>query len=214
MFFVYLEFLIYYIIYRVTNLINNKYYIGMHRTNDLKNGYMGSGKLIRAAIKKYGIENFKKEVLHHFDNEEEMKNKEKELVVLEEQSYNLCPGGKGGFGYINKNDLNFTYEKNKRITKGWQVTKEQLQTNGRNSYKKQKDKYGENFLIERCSKYLHLVNTEEAIKKRKETYKKIGFQQGEKNSQFGTFWITDGKTNKKWKDSLGNLPDGFYKGKI
>ena len=63
---------------------------------------MGSGKLIRRAIKKYGVENFTKEILCMCVTEEEMNRKEKELVVLSEKSYNLCPGGKGGFGYINK----------------------------------------------------------------------------------------------------------------
>ena len=69
---------------------------------------MGSGKLIRRAIAKYGVENFEKVILHIFDNEEEMNAKEKELVFLGESSYNLCDGGKGGFGYINANKLGGT----------------------------------------------------------------------------------------------------------
>ena len=92
----------FYTIYKITNNINNKFYIGMHQTKKLDDGYMGSGKLIKTAIKKYGIENFTKEILHIFDNEEDMKNKEKQLVVLSEMSYNLCEGGKGGFGYLNR----------------------------------------------------------------------------------------------------------------
>jgi len=63
---------------------------------------MGSGKRLKIAIKKYGIENFTKEILYIFDNEVDMRNKEKELVVISEMSYNLCDGGKGGFGYINR----------------------------------------------------------------------------------------------------------------
>lgn len=66
---------------------------------------MGSGKLILLAIKKYGIDNFTKEILYVFNTEDEMNSKEKELVVISEQSYNLCEGGTGGFGYINKNKL-------------------------------------------------------------------------------------------------------------
>lgn len=92
----------FYMIYRITNLINNKTYIGKHQTKNLDDGYMGSGKLLRRAIKKYGVENFKKEILHVVDTEAEMNAKEKELVVLGEMSYNLCSGGQGGFGYINQ----------------------------------------------------------------------------------------------------------------
>ena len=75
---------------------------------------MGSGKLLKRAIKKYGIENFSKEILHVFDTEEEMNAKEKELVVINEQSYNLCEGGKGGFSYINQNGLGNKREAGKK----------------------------------------------------------------------------------------------------
>lgn len=37
---------------------------------------------------------------------------------------------------------------------------------------------------------------------------------GEHNSQFGTFWITNGITNKKWKADKGELPEGYYKGRV
>ena len=92
----------FYTVYKITNKINNKYYIGMHQTENLNDGYMGSGKRLKLAIEKYGVKNFTKEILHIFDNETEMKNKEKELVVINEMSYNLCDGGKGGFGYLNR----------------------------------------------------------------------------------------------------------------
>lgn len=92
----------FYTVYKITNTINGKYYIGMHQTKVLNDGYMGSGKRLKLAIKKYGIENFTKEILHIFDNENDMRNKEKELVVISEESYNLCDGGKGGFGYLNR----------------------------------------------------------------------------------------------------------------
>lgn len=96
----------FYCVYKITNKINNKFYIGMHQTCDLNDGYMGSGKRLHAAYKKYGVENFEKEILHVYDNEKDMKDKEKELVVISEMSYNLCDGGKGGFGYINRAKLN------------------------------------------------------------------------------------------------------------
>ena len=57
----------YYYVYQITNLRNDKIYVGKHKSikHPSENGYYGSGKQITAAIKKYGIENFKKEVLHY-----------------------------------------------------------------------------------------------------------------------------------------------------
>ncbi len=86
-----------YIIYKTTNLINNKIYIGQHITNNLDDGYLGSGKNLHKAIKKYGKENFKKEILHIFDNFDDMDSKEIELVTEEfvkrSDTYNQIIGG-------------------------------------------------------------------------------------------------------------------------
>lgn len=99
----------FYTVYKITNNINGKFYIGMHQTKNLDDGYMGSGKRLKLAITKYGEENFTKEILFIFDNENDMRLKEKELVVIDEEiSYNLCDGGKGGFGYLNRTGLNIT----------------------------------------------------------------------------------------------------------
>ena len=90
-----------YLIYRITNNINKKYYIGQHKTEDPFDDYMGSGIMIQQAETKYGLSNFSKEILFDFDNFDEMNNKEKELVQLsncwpqDQMSYNLCEGGHG-----------------------------------------------------------------------------------------------------------------------
>ncbi len=95
----------YYTVYKTTNLVNGKFYIGMHKTKDLNDGYRGSGKYLKYAVDKYGEDNFVTETLHVFDNEYQMKLAEKILVVPDtEISYNLCEGGKGGFSWLNKQD--------------------------------------------------------------------------------------------------------------
>ncbi len=90
----------FYTVYKITNRVNQKTYIGMHKTSIINDDYMGSGELIKNAIKKYGIDNFIKDVLFIYDNKEDMKNKEIELVNDEYlnsgMTYNLCYGGHGG----------------------------------------------------------------------------------------------------------------------
>jgi hypothetical protein len=90
----------FYTIYQITNIVNGKIYIGMHQTKNLDDGYMGSGIMLRNAYKKYGIENFNKEILFTFNSRKEMIQKEKELVTEEFcnslDTYNMCIGGHGG----------------------------------------------------------------------------------------------------------------------
>ena len=96
----------FYIIYKITNKINKKIYIGKHKTNNIKDNYFGSGIALKSAIKKYGIFNFTKEILFIFDNEIDMNNKEKEIVnekfVKSKNNYNLRNGGNGE-GPLTKN---------------------------------------------------------------------------------------------------------------
>lgn len=90
----------YYTIYKVTNKLNGKFYIGKHQTKKLNDHYYGSGKKLLAAIKKYGKENFSKEILFVFETEQEMNDKEKELITEEfvrrPDTYNVGVGGEGG----------------------------------------------------------------------------------------------------------------------
>lgn len=94
------------IVYKITNLSNNKIYIGVHKTNNVDDGYVGSGKVILKAIEKYGIENFNKEILYDFNTYQEALDKEKEIVddefLQRKDTYNLRRGGSGGFDYINQ----------------------------------------------------------------------------------------------------------------
>ena len=92
----------YYYTYQITNLLDKKIYIGTHKTKNLDDGYMGSGKILNRAIDKYGIENFKKDILEYFDTAEEIVDEE---FLLREDVYNIRRGGFGGFDYINKSGI-------------------------------------------------------------------------------------------------------------
>lgn len=90
----------YYFVYETINLINGKKYIGYHKTQDLNDGYLGSGKILTQAIKKYGVESFKRKIIKFFNNPAEALEYEKKLVTEEiiksNQYYNIMPGGQGG----------------------------------------------------------------------------------------------------------------------
>lgn len=88
-----------YLIYKITNNLNGKIYIGKHITDNLDDGYMGSGTAIRRAVKKYGIENFTKEILFDVYGEDMMNFLEEAIVdeafVARKDTYNMTLGGRG-----------------------------------------------------------------------------------------------------------------------
>lgn len=87
----------YHYLYKITNILNDRYYIGVHNTDDLDDGYLGSGIAILNAIKKYGKENFKKEILKFFDTADEAFEYESKIVnedlIKDPMSYNMQLGG-------------------------------------------------------------------------------------------------------------------------
>lgn len=87
------------IIYKTTNLINGKIYIGKDSKNDP--AYLGSGLVLEKAIRKYGLENFKKEILESCSNDDELNEKERYWIKFYNSTnrkigYNLTEGGTGG----------------------------------------------------------------------------------------------------------------------
>ena len=88
-----------YTVYKIVNLTNEKYYIGVHKTSDPNDSYYGSGVAIKKAIKKYGKENFKKNILFITEHKHEAYEMEKQLTVDYKNplSYNMKIGGTGGF---------------------------------------------------------------------------------------------------------------------
>lgn len=91
------------IIYKITNLINKKIYVGQTHLNSeqfFNSNYYGSGQIIKKSIKKYGIRNFKKVVLEKCKTQNELNEKEKKWIKmfnsLVPNGYNIAEGGNGG----------------------------------------------------------------------------------------------------------------------
>ena len=210
----------YYIVYKVTNLINGKIYIGSHKTKKADDKYMGSGKILISAQKKYGIENFKKEILFIFDNPGEMYAKEAEIVnedfLIDTNTYNLKLGGLGGWEYMNSlpKEKRYGFHKNLDLAKtagalGDKICREKNIGRYSNESKvKAKQKLRERYPN---GTFYGKSHTEET--KRKMSDANSEKSKGERNSQFGTMWITDGTQNKKIHKTA-DIPENWYKGRV
>lgn len=88
----------YHIVYLTTNLINQKIYVGVHSTYNLNDGYLGSGKLISKAIKKYNKENFQRQILYYCLESDDAYEIESQIVTKEfiklKNVYNITPGSR------------------------------------------------------------------------------------------------------------------------
>ena len=178
----------FYTVYKTTNLINGKIYVGLHITDDLNDDYLGSGKLIKLAIKKYGRDNFKREYIKVCETPEEMYNLEAEIVnedfVKQPDTYNMKTGGTGSWYHVNSDK-----EEHKKSTSKGGKTVSNRDTNLFKDAEWQKNCNSMSIpaiVKDLCKR----ANSPSAIEKKKETWKKTGRGKAEKNSQFGTCWIT------------------------
>ena len=89
----------YHFVYQTTNVLTGRRYVGKHSTDDINDGYLGSGNALLAAIHKYGSENFSREILSFHSTEEEAYRAEAKIVTQEfvdnRGTYNLLVGGNG-----------------------------------------------------------------------------------------------------------------------
>lgn len=214
----------YFTVYKITNTVNGKIYIGVHKTSDLNDGYMGSGKVIRAAVKKYGIENFNREYLKVFDNPEDMFNMESDLVnedfIARGDTYNLKMGGQGGFDFINQNKLSpLSFELR---SKGGQNAKKS------NAIRKLIDDEYANYIyglsLIKCQKmtlackqmYPNGVfyNKNHSAETKAKMSEKAKLRVGEKNSSYGSMWIMNSETHESKKiKNTDEIPVGWIKGR-
>lgn len=211
---------IYYTVYQITNKLNGKIYVGCHKTRDLDDGYMGSGKRIIRAIKRYGEENFSKEILYLLESTKAMYVAEKSIVnaafLKRKDVYNLTEGGHGSWAAMN-NRVKARKAKNKKAAIAMNKT---MWSDPKFAARKKKE----------ASERFRKLHAEGKIKPydwtgkkhKKATKKKIGkanakHQKGKGNSQYGKVWIyseVEKKSIRIDKDEiLSWLKKGWIKGR-
>jgi hypothetical protein len=201
-------------IYKTTCLVTGRYYIGMHSTNNLNDGYMGSGKRLRRSLRKHGKTNHVKEILNFVDTRELLIEAEIKAITPEmiddPNCMNLMGGGKGG--YISEEQQRYrsvcaSKARLKKLKNDSEYAKKVTDV----ASKVMKDNH-ENGKIkyDTFSGKQHSNETRNQISNTKR-----GTGTGETNSQYGTCWITKNCVNKKIKkDKLAEyLNDGWEKGR-
>jgi len=202
----------YYIIYEVKNKVNGKSYIGKHQTDNIYDDYLGSGKILNKAIKKYGKNCFEKIILFVFDNKIDMDNKEAELVndefVKSKETYNLKLGGIGGFDHLNNSSPEHIERCKKAGKKSWNYSLLKWLKSDNPEIKKQRSEIASN-----AFRGKHHTETS----KQKMSKAKKGKYNGENNSNYGKCWIYSLKEKRsisiKKEELSFYLSNGWIKGR-
>ncbi len=214
----------FYTVYCTTNRINGKYYIGVHQTTDLQDGYLGSGKILKRSIAKYGVAAFEKDICQIYGSAKEAFAKEELLVRVHRRNklcMNLREGGAGGYDYINATGIRSTSVDELNLARVRKLKSDplfrarfsaatsagrakavltplQIQQRAARSRRQQA-------LIALAWKGKHHTLESRQLM----SAKKIGHL----NNQFGTCWITDGQLNRKMRRN-DPLPTGWKLGRV
>ena len=175
----------------------------MHSTDNLEDGYLGSGTYLRNSLRKYGKENHSIEILEFLNSREELAAREREVVSLQEiakkDCMNLKVGGQGGIDpvmrqqskekrdWLRENSLTWNSEVSRKVSEGL-----------KRSYQN------------RPGTFTGKSHKPESIEKMKIAAEGRGV--GKANTQYGTCWITNEIQNKKIKKS-DIIPDGWRLGR-
>ena len=218
----------YYTVYKTVNLLNGKFYFGVHKTKNPNDEYLGSGTYIKRAVEKYGEQNFRKEVLFIYLDAESAFGKEDELIQCwrgHPLCKNLRKGGSGGFDYINRTGLNGTWKaqsfeaKQKRVTtvgkmllkpeylKGLQ---ERIRMAGRMVPPEKREANRQMAIAAMSKKWVSNDGVEQIRKRMSETHR------GERNSSFNTCWLhREGEQIKVKRDEVNKyFVEGWLIGRV
>lgn len=202
----------YHFTYKTTNLINNRYYLGMHSTNRIDDGYLGSGKRLYYELNKYGRNSFKFEILEQFGSREELVQAEINLITEQDlknlNCLNLSVGGSGG---IHNKAHYDAFVKGPKNATAWHEKQKELRKDPEwVAWKSIQIALGLKKVQHNHATFKGRKHSEETLSKMKSSKKGQGA--GSTNSQFGKCWITNEVENKKiYKGDL--IPEGWRLGR-
>ena len=201
----------YHCIYKTTCLVTGKFYIGMHSTDDLDDGYLGSGKILRYSIHKHGAQNHRCEILEMCQTREVLKLREREIVneqlLADPLNINLKYGGEGGWDHVPKDVVLRNLSKRNN---GWaEYNRSELAK--QRSAKRMKD--GLALAIKPSAPFAGKRHTEAS--RNKTSRSMAGKLSGEKNGKFGTCWVfnTERSVQIKKDELCEYLQAGYTKGR-
>lgn len=199
----------YHYTYKTTCDVSGRYYVGMHSTDDLDDGYLGSGKRLWYSINKHGKDNHRLEILEFFDSREKLRVREAELVdedmLQDPMCMNLMPGGEGGFVSA---EVQFKRSRAGGLAREQNISEERKHSicsmGGKKSVELGVGLHGPN--NKRFEGKTHTEDTKARIGEKMQQV-----QAGKKNSQFGTCWINNGVISKRVKRT-DSLDEGWVYG--
>lgn len=199
----------YYTVYQITNLVNNKIYVGVHQTDNLDDGYMSSSDSVAAAIKKYGRENFTKHILHHCPDESAMYAKEAEIVtesfIGRSDTYNIKLGGYGGWSHYQG-----TAQHKESCSRGGQARRDSMPVG--KPFEKNSDRTK---AISKKANETKKKLWEENPERRNNAVAKLSEYQTKNNSMSGKCWCVPIGSLSHNKDKkvfpIDNIPDGWIR---
>jgi hypothetical protein len=181
--------------------------MGMHSTNGLNDGYLGSGTILKRSIRRNGIQHFKLEIIECLESREKLVEREKQLVnedlIKEPMCMNLKKGGGGGLHMMTPDEAKLWHSMGGKRSYELHKEKRSVETSIRN---KQLWKDG---IFKYNGWWIGKHHKIETIEKMKGHDRQLGV----KNSQYGSKWINDGNNNKKIKQ-MDIIPTGCKLGRI
>lgn len=187
-------------LYKTTCLITGRYYIGMHSTCNLEDGYMGSGKRLRYSLRKHGVENHKVEIITFFESRELLIEAEKKAITADMIADTNCMNLKEGGSC-------WPESANKNFTERLETDEEFFKIHSKRSSK----------TLKKTRKAGRIINPDWTGKKHSDETKSLisktkkGKQTGADNSQYGTCWVTKDGINKKIKkEELSSWVEKFW----